>query len=167
MNIKQKTEAAIANYLKSISALATLTIVPAHSADVEVYPICIVNCRNTPGESDLPPDTNEMEAEVVIQLITQTDDTSSQEDPSTTPQVPLSDGRITAVVAAMRDVDALKAFVNLAEGVTQTQDDIRAVQDFHLKRLFNKDNDAAILGRNFVDSLEFTAHVCDFSADSD
>jgi hypothetical protein len=151
MNLKRKIEHAFVAYLQTIDDLDGLTIVPGSSADVEEFPILIVHCRHAAPEADLPPGVREYEAELVVQLITQSDDDEI---------APESDDRLSALDDAMRDQTAIKAAMNAPS--TLVDPDPRAVQELHVKAIFDKDQDGAVEGRHFIDSLEYELHVCDF-----
>jgi len=175
MNIKRKVEAAFAAYLKTVAGLAAseeedalpaLTIVAAHEFATQDFPLCLVHCQNCQPESDLGPDALEYSAELLVQLITSTDDNDSQpEEEGHTQSAPLADPRLAILQAAMRDQTAIRAALNIDPEIEDTDDDNRSVTGFHVKNVFEKDQDATTQDRNFIDSLEYTAHVCDFNAD--
>lgn len=154
MNIKRKVETAFAGYLSGLTPLAGLTIEPAHKTELQTFPLIVVHCKTCDAEGDLPPGVlGEYAGELVVQLITQTDDDEEE---------PHSDDRLGALESALADVAAIKAALNLAEGVTDDGDDTRAVQGFHLKDLFTRDQDETIQDRHFIDSLAYDIHVCNF-----
>lgn len=149
MNIKQKIEAAFVAYLQSIDELSGLTIVPGGNMELEEYPLLIVHCRNAPEEPDLPSGSNEHAGALVLQLIVDSHDEV---------EAPTSVSWVTAIEEGMQDKAAMATLLNY------TEDDDQPVPDFHFKDIERNDCDDGVMedGKH-VDSLEYLAHVANFS----
>lgn len=152
MNIKRKLEKAFVAYLESLSDLDGLTKVAGSNATIEEFPILVVHCRQAPPASDLPPGTREYNAELIVQLVTQSDDDAT---------TPTSDDRLAVIDDAMRDVAEIRALINNFGVIPDT----RAVQEIHIKDVLERDQDGAVEGRHFIDTLEYEIPCGDFDDD--
>lgn len=152
MNIKRKVERAFKDYLSQVAELSGLEMTTGHDAEVKGFPLLICHCQRA-TECDGLVNSQEYDAELVVQLITQVDDEAL---------LPQSDERLADIVRAMRDTDAIKAALNYpGDG----EPDGRAATVFHLVTIEPVDEDDRVEGRHFVDTLQYHVVCADFDQD--